>query len=797
VNSPVAGPPVGVERVFSLAFVLVAAVAWSSFTLSEFGLFTRVRLLALLLPLVMAGAWLVLRTARTASGRGSTPAVAGLVVVLLTAGVFTARPADYLVNGSDASVYLNMASAVEARGGLRVPEPLLDSLSPEARGGLFDRDPLPPQLFDFFSGGIQVAADGATLQPNFFHLLPTAIAGFTALTGGGDSGLYLLPIAGLLTVCGVWILGIRLSSPLTAFVAAALLALNFAHIWYARYPMSEGLTGAFLVSGLLFAVRGADEQDAVSGLFAGAAFGLAALSRLEVILLVSPLIVAYLIATAIRGRWTRGSTLFAAAFGLLMTQATFHALVTTGPYTERIIWRVFATDWWFSRTTLLAPAAVAAAGVLAWLAWRRPWRAVQAPWIVRSALAVLLLAAIVRTWPQLWIGPAPLLFTPVGLIAMAFGAVWLARDRPRPEVLLLVALFVTSALVYVDAPRSGRWYPLAWRRLVPVVLPIGMLLVGHITAVLWRQRAPWRWAGIAIAGFLAVHSVRHSYVLLAAHPMSDIRDQLAVVADSLPADGVVLTDGTAPSHFGLSLHFTFGRPVLAVRNDPDRRLVDGIAATLAAEGRPITLALSPNPAPGGLTRADFPSFDLVPAFSAPLRWTELQRTANAVPSGVETIVAPLEFYTLRAWTPVQAPLTIEIGEGDFNARGPGFHAAERMGEALARWTMGEAAVHLPPVESTAPLRLVLRLAAPRPQHIPRPAAVLTLGGETIFTTAPLDPGFTEITVDLDAIAVARVSAGPTLLGIRTTPFVPRETGAGDDGRELGVVVDWIRIERWR
>ena len=273
--------------------------------------------------------------------------------------------------------------------------------------------------------------------------------------------------------------------------------------------------------------------------------------------------------------------------------------------------------------------------------------------------------------------------------------------------------------------------------------------------------------------------------------------ELVEPAIALAEDGVVLTDGTAPSHFGLSLHFTFGRPVVAVRNDPDRRVVDGIAATLAREGRPITLALSPNPATGGLTRADLPSFDLVPVFSAPLQWTELQRTANAVPSGVETIVAPLEFYTLRPWTPVQVPLTIEIGEGDFAARGPGFHGAERMGEASARWTTADAAVHLPPVESIAPLRLVLRLAAPRPQHIPGPTAVLTLGGETIFTTAPLDPGFTEITVDLDASSTARMTAGPTVLGIRTTPFVPRETGAGDDGRELGTVVDWIRLEPQR
>ena len=786
-----------VERAFSLAFVLVAALAWSSFTLSEFGLFTRTRLLALVLPLTVAGAWLVLRTARPAAARGSAPAVAGLVAVLLTAAVFTARPADYLVNGSDASVYLNMASAVEARGGLRVPDPLLDSLSPEARQGVFDRDPLPPQLFDFFPGGIQVAGDGETLQPNFFHLLPAALAGFTALTGGGARGLYLLPIAGLLTVCGVWLLGFRVSSPLTAVVASALLALNFAHIWYARYPMSEGLTGAFLVSGLLFAVRAADDQDAVSGLFAGAAFGLAALSRLEVILLACPLIVAYLIATAIRRRWTRGSTLFAAAFMLLMTQAAFHALVTTGPYTERILWRVFATDWWFSRTTLLAPAAVAAAGVLGWLAWRRPWRAVQGSWIVRPALAVLLLVAIVRTWPQLWVGPAPLLFTPVGLVAMAFGAVWLARDRPKPEVLLLVALFVVSALVYVDAPRSGRWYPLAWRRLVPVVLPVGMLLIGHITTVLWRQGAPWRWAGIALVGFLAVHSVRQSHVLLAARPMADVRDQLAVVARSVPEEGVVLTDASAPSHFGLSLHFTFSRPVLAVRNDPDRSVVDGIATRLAAEGRPITLAVSPNPAPGGLTRADFPGFDVEHAFRAPLRWTELQRTANGVPRGVETIVAPLEFYALRPWTAGQAPLTIEIGEGDFGARGPGFHGAERMGEASARWTNADAAIHLPPLESTSPLRLVLRLAGPRPQQLAGPVAVITLGGETIFRSAPLAAGFTEINVDLDASSTARLTSGPTVLGIRTTPFVPRETGAGDDGRELGVVVDWIRIEPQR
>ena len=189
---------------------------------------------------------------------------------------------------------------------------------------------------------------------------------------------------------------------------------------------------------------------------------------------------------------------------------------------------------------------------------------------------------------------------------------------------------------------------------------------------------------------------------------------------------------------------------------------------------------------------------------------QLRLASGTAPHALETIDAPLEFYRLRPWTPAQLPLTIDLGERDIGFRGEGFHGVEQMDGAPGRLTTGDATVHLPPVVhdrvevdvdlrdatvhlppvvGAGPLTLVLRMAVPRPSTIPSPVVVITLNDEPLGSTSPPTPGFSEVSFDLAPATVDRLCQGPSLLRIRTNPFVPREAGAGDDARELGVLID--------
>ena len=59
----------------------------------------------------------------------------------------------------------------------------------------------------------------------------------------------------------------------------------------------------------------------------------------------------------------------------------------------------------------------------------------------------------------------------------------------------------------------------------------------------------------------------------------------------------------------------------------------------------------------------------------------------------------------------------------------------------------------------------------RPQPLAGPVAVITLGGETIFTTAPLDAGFTEITIDLAGLASGVYFVDPITNGSAAQRFL--------------------------
>lgn len=787
-------PPVVVERVFACGVVILAVVGGSALTLAEFNVFSRWLLAGVALPFALFSVWRIVNEPRlNVAGRRvvSHWHVGTLLACVLALLVLTGRPSEYLVDGSDASVYVNVAASIEHRGGIVTDEPLLADLDPDVREAVFDRDLFWPHLLNFLPGGIQISAD-EQLQPGFFHFSSAAMAGFSALFQSPSAGDLVTPFSSVLVAVGIWLLAVRLSSPVAATTAIVLLSVNFAQLWFSRFPSSEMITAALVVAGALFTVRAAQDASRLSGTMAGLVFGLAASTRLDAIVLVTPFVALYLIVVAVRRRWTPATTALAVAGGAFTAQAILHGIFVATPYTQRVLWRVFGTDWLVGRSTWLLPAVVAATALLAVFLSRigRQWTRLPAVHVVASAV---LLAVIVRSWPQLWSGSGAWLFTPVGLALMACGAVWLACDDSSPEALLVVALFVASAVAFVETRTSGLSYPFVWRRFVPIVLPIGMVLIGHVMAVLWRRPAPWRAVAPLVVAGLALTFASQSRVLLAETPMTGVRGQFNQMAASLPANSVVMTDASTPSHFALSLHFSFNQPVLLVRG-MEPLAVQRVAHRILASGRTVVVATSPHAMPGGLLRSDLGAFDVVPIAGTVLRSMQLERVLSAVPTRMRTVEAPIEFYEVREAQPLPLPLTMDVGAADFRWRDSGFHALEQIGDASVRWTDGIGRVLVPRVEATDRARLMVRLAAPRPPGRPSPTISIHLGDQLLASVPDVPPEFTTIAIDLTKEAMQRLTSGPSFLELQSSFFVPRAEGLGDDPRQLGVLVDWFRIE---
>jgi hypothetical protein len=139
-------------------------------------------------------------------------------------------------------------------------------------------------------------------------------------------------------------------------------------------------------------------------------------------------------------------------------------------------------------------------------------------------------------------------------------------------------------------------------------------------------------------------------------------------------------------------------------------------------------------------------------------------------------------------------VTVEIGAADLSARIDGFHDAEQMGDASTRWTRDMALVQLPQMETASRGTLVLRLAAPRAASVAPPRMRVSLDGVEVGTTPALGPAFQLVELPLPGWSLTRLSAGPTVLTLAVPTFVPAEHGMGADTRQLGAVVDWVRVD---
>src|SRR5262249_29139396 len=80
-------------------------------------------------------------------------AVAGVVIAC---GWLFLPPAEAIVDGGDASVYLAIGGMIETRHTLRPVEPIVASMPADVRDDLFSRDLWRPPLLNYFPGGLQI-----------------------------------------------------------------------------------------------------------------------------------------------------------------------------------------------------------------------------------------------------------------------------------------------------------------------------------------------------------------------------------------------------------------------------------------------------------------------------------------------------------------------------------------------------------------------------------------------------------------------------------------------------------------
>lgn len=783
--------PDRLDAAFAALIAALAAFTWAALLLAELGAFSRLGLLGIAVPMGVAAGWGAHRS--TGAGAGAAPArdVRLLVSLLVASAVWLGRPAEPLLEGNDATAYLNAGRSLARHGGLVYREPLLELVDPQDWDALLDRELHPPRVFNLFPGSLQVVPGVPAVRPGFFHLNAVWI-GAAELLAGGRAAYYVPWLSGLLTLAAFWLLARRVVSVVPATLGAALLASNVAFHWFSRVTTAEMPAAALALAGLGFAVRLARPAPAAPAILAGACFGLAAFARIDVVLFVIPVVVGYVAILAVEHPGRPEWRWMALALAATAAHAVLHAATIAGLYVDRVAYHMLRARSVSTASRVLPPVLVVL-GLAAWVLSRRgegrwPARAIGAMFVLGVA------AAFARIGPRWLDGALPLLLTPAGTALALVGVVaWLARDRTAPT-LLIAGVWIASMLVYAESARDFGLVPWTLRRYVPVVLPISVLAIAVLADRAWRAGGLLRAGAVTMmVALTATFGVRGAAVSLS-DALGDLHGPMAAVAETLPPETLVLTDITAPSHFGVSLYGTFGRSVLFVSpSDATARVLRTLAERLEARGRPLAVAVAPDAADArGLAAADLVGLELAEPRLHAVHITTLEATVDRIPQTAAKTERRVAIYPARVRPPVAVPMTFEIGENDVALRGMGFHDVELMGSAYARWTNRVATLHLPQLASAGG-RLLLRLAGPRPAGHERPTVSVALDGRPLAVVGPMAPGFEVYEVALPDWALESMAGRSTVLSLQSAAFSPADSGSSDT-RQLGVAVDWARVE---
>lgn len=806
------------EALFLAGATSVLVSAWLGLVLAEAGRFSLVLAGAILAAASLVAAAAFRRRLRwplRAPERWGAllPAVAVLALAL----VLEARPSEYIVGGRDPGAYVAAMGLIGRTGGIVYTDPGVLSIPKEDLPLFYGTPGKGPFAGARFMGFDLESPGTGRVVPQFFHLFP-AFGAYLFQAMGVKGALATPPVFAILGTLGGFFTLRRLLGPAPALLASLLLGSNVVQVWFARYPVSETVSQFLVFLGLLAFLHWEERGSVAFGVLAGAAFGVSLLVRIDSVLIAVPLGIWLAIRLGDGSLSWRRSLGLVVPFALLAMHSALHAAV----FTRKYLLDITSRPYWHHPPMVWAGGAVAAAVAIAaaprlgpvavrWLEARGDsLRAIVAAALVATALYAYFVRPQLSVWaggdgndPVLaWESPGALkalgfhrlaahdaqslarlgwFVTPGGLALGVLGLVVMIREW-RPRYLMPVLTALTFSLFYLYKIRVYNDYYFALRRYVPVTIPflmasIALLLVRFGSRGGWRRTAA---AGVALILFTAfardtARVWRHV----------DWQGSVKFVADVArrfgPEDVVVFEQPRSIHLLSLPLWAHFGVNALELaRFNPDPDRLSHLVQAWRGRYRHIYFVHT--------YRTNLCGMFLERVQDYPFGTFEWERSYGGPPRGPEP--RGLHFTISRVVPPeeLKVPPLPEVdvgGSDDFQVSG--FFDKEGGEELTFRWTGSCASVYVPGAKPGA--RLVVRTGIGKRPPTPPVVVKVSLSGHELGRFEAT-PGWRE-----DAFTLpAALPPGPPLVRLDVPAFRPSNVWRGDpDTRELGVMVDWIRV----
>jgi hypothetical protein len=811
------------EALFLVVALSIACSSWVALVLAELGLFSLPRAAAVVGVAcaieAIGGAVFVRRLGRPLPRWPGLRALAPALIVLALALALQTRPSEYVMGGRDPGTYVAAMALIGRTGGVAYVDPAVLSI-PREDVALFYRNPdSPDETWGRFMGMPLERPETGRVVPEFFHLFP-AFGAYLFQAMGVRGALAAPCVFGVLGTLAVFFTWRRLFGAPVALLAAGLLSINVIQVWFGRYPMSEPMTEFLLFLGVWAFAMWEERGAPAFGALAGAALGLTLLAHLTGVLIVAPLALYFFIRRA-RGAlpWARARPLVVPIL-LLSAHALVHATFWSRKYLLGVARRPYwEQPWWVwigGATALVAVLLIAHRLEPRGMAWTDRHGSLVRRLIAGAVVVLALYAYFLRPQLSAWAGAdgntsPPLahrgwlvalgfqrlaahdaqslvrlgwFVTPLVLALAVAGFVLLVRRWDRRWLFAILVAGTYSAF-FLYKTRVTNDYYFALRRFVPVILPSLLALAAVSLVALWRRGIAGRAVSAALTAAIAGLFLRDMLPLVS---YRDWKGSVRFVDDLArrfgPGDVVIFEQPRSVHLLSLPLWAVHGVNALELaRYNPDPARLNHLVRAWRGRYRNIYFVHTYS--------TDLCGLFLQHVEDMSFGTYEWERGYGKKPARPDP--RALRFRISRVVPPEDLkvpPLReIDVGGSD-DVQVSGFYDKEGGGDRTYRWTGRCASVYLPGARGGDEVTLTTSTGR-RPLTVPLAVTVSVAGASVGRFETGREWG--EHTLRLPD----PLPPGPPVLRLDVTTFRPVNVwpDATDDARDLGVMVDRIRLAR--
>ena len=397
--------------------------------------------------------------------------------------------------------------------------------------------------------------------------------------------------------------------------------------------------------------------------------------------------------------------------------------------------------------------------------------------------------------------------SPLGLCLAYLGAILALRQvvlkgqiRPLP-LLLLLGVFLLFYGYKSRAFPDNYW---VIRRYAEVTIPALLILAGLAMQRLYRLASIHPRVGARSGSRRFLLQVCGSGLLIAMVAAQTVAAwpffrqgelggtwaQMALLASrTLEADVILFEHGRAQQFFLGPLRNLFGQSVLPLaHNTPDRGAFERVVAKYLAANKRVFLISSDE-----WTSLDSSEYVFEPSERFHFTSRLVERTYERLPEKMQKVHYSLQIYEVKP-RPQGRPKPYQAlnRHSSFGYASKGFYQVELgAGRNIYRWSRGDASVEMPEIDATYPAVLIARLARPDAGAATESPVRVHVNGHDLGPLQ-LSPRFNEYKIPITRSQLAQGERN--LVEIRTQSFNPSAMGYGADTRDLGFMLDCLKLQ---